>query len=375
MFTLDLPIFQKRNSISDEAWEQSGCTWDQLTEIAVHYETRKAALTNTAEFLVKAIQQLPEVHSVRWRIKDTEHVLEKIVRKRIEGSKKYLTINRENYSEKITDLIGLRALHLFKMDCYSIDSAVRNLWKPHEKPTIYVREGDQPMPDQFLAGGFGVKKHPAGYRSIHYVLSSQPMQECVKFELQVRTIFEEGWSEIDHRIRYPNFSDNPLVSYFLTIFNRMAGSADEMGSFVQNLVSTLEEAQTDAQNKEASLRAMEAQIQELEGLKKQDAESQRIIASLRREIESLGQVSSPNSRPTLGSTASIQRIGSLASLQHGSESLRKLAAVANSMSNDGALGALTSNASKISRMLDSDAINRVNSAAALAQAMEGRYKK
>ena len=54
-------------------------------------------------------------------------------------------------------------------------------------------------------------------------------------ELQVRTIFEEAWSEIDHKIRYPYFMHDKLFSEYLLILNRLAGSADEMGTYIKFL--------------------------------------------------------------------------------------------------------------------------------------------
>jgi len=36
---------------------------------------------------------------------------------------------------------------------------------------------------------------------VHYLLVMQPTKQRYLCELQVRTIFEEGWSEVDHRIR------------------------------------------------------------------------------------------------------------------------------------------------------------------------------
>ena len=67
--------------------------------------------------------------------------------------------------------------------------------------------------------------------------------------------------QIDHRVRYPNFSQSQLVAYFLTIFNRLAGSADEMGGFVRGLASTLQELESRAaranNEKQEALPAME----------------------------------------------------------------------------------------------------------------------
>ncbi|EKH2437192.1 hypothetical protein O4M18_004240 [Escherichia coli] len=87
--------------------------------------------------------------------------------------------------------------------------------------------------------GCRIKLHDAGYRSVHYVIKTRPIKDEIFTEIQVRTIFEEGWSEIDHRIRYPDISDDHLINHFLMIFNRLAGSADEMGAFIFELKETI----------------------------------------------------------------------------------------------------------------------------------------
>lgn len=60
------------------------------------------------------LQQVNEVHSVRWRIKQPEHLMAKIIRKRNNGAEKYNKISVDNYQKIVTDLIGIRVLHLFK---------------------------------------------------------------------------------------------------------------------------------------------------------------------------------------------------------------------------------------------------------------------
>ena len=47
-------------------------------------------------------------------------------------------------------------------------------------------------------------------------------------EIQGRTLFEEGWSEIDHDIVYPYFKDDEMLKDFSTLLNRLSGMADEM---------------------------------------------------------------------------------------------------------------------------------------------------
>ena len=289
---LTLDEFLRRNNVSQESWEASQCNWNSLLEIANDHENNFPVLLQSADFFAKLIQAFPVVHSVRWRVKNPEHLIEKIVRKRANGEEKYKDVNLQNYYTVVTDLIGIRALHLFKDDCFAIDRLLTANWQPIETPIVYTRAGDH---EDFLAKlqaqGFEIKSHPAGYRSVHYVFASQPLARKVMMEVQVRTIFEEGWSEIDHKVRYPNFSENPLVSYLLTIFNRMAGSADEMGGFVLGLASALgdfdEKMNLAVAEKDRSFAAMESALKELESVKKQDLESKENLSKLKGELEKM----------------------------------------------------------------------------------------
>jgi len=161
-----------------------------------------------------------------------------------------------------------------------------------------------------------VEMHSKGYRSVHYIFCTQPLQRKVFTEVQVRTIFEERWSEIDHRVRYPNFSDDRLVSYFLTISNRLAGSADEMGAFVKDLTRALEgfESQlTDANEKrEQALSEMDKVLGELQEMKAQDSGMKQKLSAMQTELSKLRKLSAPS--PFLGETSRAQLGGALIGL-------------------------------------------------------------
>ncbi|MEP4099511.1 RelA/SpoT domain-containing protein, partial [Paraglaciecola sp.] len=198
---LTLEEFIKRNNITAEDWNESLVEWDTLREIGLDHFSKLEQRKETAELFARIIQRCKKVHSVRWRVKDPEHLMEKIVRKTLETSDsynpQYNDIDKNNYHEIVTDLVGVRALHLFKDDCFEIDEYLREIWNTKETPVYYVRGGDE------TGDGlerFDIKQHPAGYRSIHYVFESQPLNQKIYSEVQVRTIFEEGWSEIDHKV-------------------------------------------------------------------------------------------------------------------------------------------------------------------------------
>lgn len=290
--SLSLENFLERNRIDNITWEKADIEWATLQEIIDDHEAASANLENSAELFAKVIQKFSGVHSVRWRVKNSEHLIAKIVRKKSEGNPKYADITQNNYFDRVTDLIGVRALHLFKEDCFEIDAALKAQWDPIETPIAYIREGDsESLKSRFADGGFEVKNHPAGYRSVHYVIESTPLKRKIVSEIQVRTIFEEGWSEIDHKIRYPNFSDNALVEYFLEIFNRMAGSADDMGGFVLGLVATVSQLEDKIsvikKEKEDIFRDMELALTQLENVKQQDKASTESVARLKMEVAKL----------------------------------------------------------------------------------------
>lgn len=298
---LTLESFLKDNRISAEDWTAADIGWEVLQEIAQDFEKNKNNMVNCAQMIAGAVQQYPGVHSVRWRIKSTSHVLEKIVRKRARKSDKYIGITAQNYNVILTDLIGIRALHLFKTDVATIDRAIReNLTLTSEELPIvykraddrfYQRDGEKLIEEVFPAHFFKHEDHPAGYRSVHYIVLSKPYNRELYAEIQVRTIFEEGWSEIDHSVRYPNHADHQMVNIFLAIFNRLAGQADEMGSFVKDLASESTDTQSALalarrENKE-SLERMGQLLVDLEKRNKQHQESSEAMVELNRELEKL----------------------------------------------------------------------------------------
>ncbi|WP_409283348.1 RelA/SpoT domain-containing protein [Pseudomonas protegens] len=299
MTGINLQEFLNSSEISEDEWSRSKCDWKNLEEIAEDFEKNKAALISAAELISSRIRNFPKVHSVRWRIKDTEHLLKKIVRKNLEKEpkEKWKNINKGNYLQTVTDLIGVRALHLFVDECFAIDCSIRETWSLSEQVVIYIREGDRILQDIIDQGGHS-EIHNDGYRSIHYIIETKPEKLTLSAEIQVRTIFQEGWSEIDHKIRYPDFSDNEHIGIFLKLFAGLAGSADEMGSFVKDLSHVLKnidhekksmiaEREIAFKERDKALADMEKNLQEFEKLKQEDNASKQLIQKLRKDIKIL----------------------------------------------------------------------------------------
>ena len=101
---------------NEELFLQSGLSWKTLMEIAADYLSKTKIFKETAADFVQEISNLEPVHSVRFRIKNPEHLIEKIIRKSVEYENTDIQFNKDTYLIEITDIIGIRALYVFKSD-------------------------------------------------------------------------------------------------------------------------------------------------------------------------------------------------------------------------------------------------------------------
>jgi ppGpp synthetase/RelA/SpoT-type nucleotidyltranferase len=284
---IDQKSFFDKYKITNETYDKTGFVWEDLEAIYTDYQSKQKDLLVIGNMIAEHLQQINEVHSLKIRIKEPEHLIEKIIRKKSKEPSREITL--ENYQNEITDLIGVKGLHLFKDDWVSIHAAICQTWELKECPKANIRKGD--AEEAFVANNCEIVEHPHGYRSVHYLITSKPTKKSIIFaEIQIRTLFEEGWSEIDHRLRYPYDVDNVLISAYLAIFNRLAGNADEMGTFIKSLKIETENYQ---KRLAAQKQELDEKIQELENLKEsvqiKDAEKKRlqdVIDSLKKSNKS-----------------------------------------------------------------------------------------
>lgn len=121
-----------------------------------------------------------------------------------------------------------------------------------------MRDGDDTKGFEEL--DIKINSRKSGYRSVHYLIEFFPTSQKVLAEIQVRTIFEEGYGEIDHQLRYSHKQIPAILASNLLLFNRIAGSSDEMASFINLLNKNLTEMK-DEYEKIISLK--DQQIKEL----------------------------------------------------------------------------------------------------------------
>ena len=69
------------------------------------------------------------------------------------------------------------------------------------------------------------------YTSIHYVVKPREESELC-CEVQVRTLFEEIWGEIDHRINYPHATEIMTCREQLRVLARLVGAGSRLADSI-----------------------------------------------------------------------------------------------------------------------------------------------
>ncbi len=240
--------FFEKYGISHYKFRKTGLVWSELQLIYNDFSMWRKDLDVPARLAADIIRPGPRVHAVKWRVKDAEHLVEKIIRRTIRDGSIYATST--NYSTKVEDLAGVRALHLFKEDWVAIHRFIHKKWDVLGNPEANVLEQDPPeLLSHYEAEGCELKPSEKGYRSIHYIVEVQ----CDKstkhvVELQVRTLFEEAWSEISHEMAYPYYQDNQVIEEFTKLSSRLSGQADQISSYA-NLWRQYQDKLADFQRK------------------------------------------------------------------------------------------------------------------------------
>ena len=251
-------LFLSQYNITENDLENAQIEWNELNAIANEYEAiDKLMHVISKDFIDEYLYDIEKagIHSYRYRTKNVGHLLEKIIRKKIENPEKFAKLDHTNFHKFITDLIGIRVFFLYREDWIHFHRYITGRFENNpeiyvedrladfdedmnhyyiaEKPKVYKRAGDTKIYD---SKEIEIKSDGI-YRSLHYIIKYKGYY----VEIQGRTLFEEGWSEIDHDIVYPYYKDDEMLNNFSTLLNRLSGMADEMSSYFRKMKQEREE--------------------------------------------------------------------------------------------------------------------------------------
>ncbi|MFS9145069.1 GTP pyrophosphokinase [Streptococcus infantis] len=186
------------------------------------YEDCLNYVENTVKDIIKS--ESINVHEIIGRVKTVESLQGKVKRK-----------NYSNLAE-ITDLCGIRIITYFSDDVDRIAELISQEFEVDVENTIDKRKSEDPT--------------KFGYVSLHYVVSLKEENsssilyrrfENIKLEIQIRTVMQHAWAEIEHDLGYKSKEDIP--DQYRRQFSRLAGLielADENFLQLKNNINNYE---------------------------------------------------------------------------------------------------------------------------------------
>jgi len=160
--------------------------------------------------------------SVSARVKDIDSVVSKAERK-----------NYEKPTAEITDIVGVRVITYIEADVAKVEAEIKKAFRVHANMSL--DKGAE----------LGVDK--IGYRSVHFVCDigekRSELPECsifsnTLFEIQVRSILQHAWAEIEHDRGY-KFSGT-LPKHLSRKLNLVAGSLELADSEFNSIAADLD---------------------------------------------------------------------------------------------------------------------------------------
>ena len=181
-----------------------------MSEILLEYDEQREIFESYALSLKSLLNTLVRdagisVHTLESRVKNRKSLDAKIIKKG-----KYKSIN------DITDIIGVRIISHYANDVDRIAKIVEEEFLVDSKNSIDKRATLEP--DRF------------GYLSLHYIVNLNDKRtrlreyvpyKNIKAEIQIRSILQHAWAEIEHDIGYK--SSNGLPNEVRRYFSRLAG--------------------------------------------------------------------------------------------------------------------------------------------------------
>lgn len=203
---------------------------DQYERARTSYRSKCEATARNLLMMILSDDNLKEIHSATYRVKTTESLIGKYIRKKAvlpakQGDdydiEKYRPMSGANFHKIITDLIGIRILirypqqwrmvhewifsNFFKGSERYIKNWIQDYPRDNtedfivEQPKLYVRYENE-ISSYMIDGQmiFQPKISSEGYSSLHYLI----WYDGKYAEIQVRTVFDEAWGECTHDLVY-----------------------------------------------------------------------------------------------------------------------------------------------------------------------------
>jgi putative GTP pyrophosphokinase len=212
----------------------------RIDSLVQFFSENRATFESLLEQLISSLRSdqvlTKHVHSLKWRVKDPDHLRDKLCRKIREAKAEKLSFNitRENLFEKINDLAGCRILYLHTKQFKQIHECLTRIFGEYKYEVVeepLARTWDDETRSLFSQMGIKIKTtdgmDPHFYTSVHYIIAPN-RRTRITCEIQVRTLAEELWGEVDHTINYPYKSKSLACREQIKVLARVTSSCTRL---------------------------------------------------------------------------------------------------------------------------------------------------
>lgn len=198
-----------------------------IDEVASWYRDAEPRFKALADIVAATINSLLKEQRVAYlavsaRVKTLESILEKFSRK-----------SYESYKD-LTDFLGVRVIVYLDSEISTVCQLLEKAFQAH--PELGVDKSEELAVDQI------------GYRSVHYIcdlgnkrleLPELSQYKGLKFEVQIRTVLQHAWAEIEHDRSYKFSGDLPQI--LRRRLNLLAGTLELVDREFSTLAKDLDE--------------------------------------------------------------------------------------------------------------------------------------
>ncbi len=196
-----------------------------------HFVDSRHLFEAVAKSLMACLTEDPElagfIHFVKYRIKEVESLRAKLNRLHISGRD---VVDASNLFRRVSDLAGIRVIHLHTDQLIRIHPIILRILNEHQyalagEAVAYCWDVEY---EEFFKGiGIRTEHRPSMYTTVHYdIVANQ--RTGIACELQVRSLMDEVWGEVSHRVNYPQESPSAACRDQLKVLARLTSGCGRL---------------------------------------------------------------------------------------------------------------------------------------------------
>ena len=209
----------------------------RISDAVKHFEQSRHRFEIAAKNMLVCLEDDPTlrqlIHFIKYRVKEPQSLANKLERLAFKDQ----TIDETNLFKEIKDLAGVRIIHLHADQIADLHPRILDILKEQEYQIIgepVANCWDVDYEELFDRIGLQVQRQASMYTTVHYdVLAHE--SSGIACELQVRSLADEVWGEVSHRVNYPDESPSEACQDQLKVLARLTSGC---GRLVDSIFKT-----------------------------------------------------------------------------------------------------------------------------------------